>query len=160
MQVPGAVVVDGTVGLGGHAEAVLVTFPHARLLGMDRDPEALALAGQRLARFGERVRLVHGSYATLAAALAEAGWPAPQAVLLDLGVSSLQLDRAARGFSFRGGQALPDMRFDAQGSEATAADLVNHASEQDLAAVLEEHAREVRARAVARAIVRGRPFQG
>lgn len=158
LHVPGAVVVDGTVGLGGHAESVLVAFPEVRLLGMDRDPEALALAGQRLARFGARARLVHGSYATLAAALAQAGWPAPQAVLLDLGVSSLQLDRAARGFSFRGGGALPDMRFDATGAEATAADLVNHASEQDLARVLFEYGDEVRARAVARAIVRGRPF--
>lgn len=156
---PGAVVVDGTVGLGGHAEAILEAFPHARLLGMDRDPQALALAGQRLARFGARARLVHGSYATLAEALAAAGWPAPRAVLLDLGVSSLQLDRAERGFSFRGGAAAPDMRFDATEEGSTAADLVNHAREEDLARVLFEYGGEVRARAVARALVRGRPFR-
>jgi len=154
----GAVLVDGTVGLGGHAQALLETYGEARLLGLDRDPEALALCGRRLARFGARVRLVKGSYADLVDALARAGWPAPRAVLLDVGVSSLQLDSPERGFSFRGGAALPDMRFDATSSEPTAAELVNEAAEADLARILFEHGGEPKARAVARAIVRGRPF--
>lgn len=159
---PGAVLVDGTVGLGGHAAAILEAYGDVRLLGMDRDPEALAIARARLARFGARVRLVHRSYAELgtelAAASVQAAWPAPSAVLLDLGVSSLQLDRAERGFSFRGGAAAPDMRFDATDDGPTAADVVNRASEADLARMLFEHGQEPRARAVARAIVRGRPY--
>jgi 16S rRNA (cytosine1402-N4)-methyltransferase len=157
LEIPGAVVVDGTVGLGGHAAAILEAYAGVRLLGLDRDPEALALARVRLSGFGERVRLVHASYVEIAAALESAGWPAPRAVLLDLGVSSLQLDRAERGFSFRGGQAAPDMRFDARAQGPTAADLVNHASEADLARILFELGQETRARAVARAIVQARP---
>jgi 16S rRNA (cytosine1402-N4)-methyltransferase len=158
LEIPGAVLVDGTVGLGGHAQAVLEAYGEVRLLGLDRDPEALALCGRRLARFGARVRLVKGSYADLADALARAGWPAPRAVLLDVGVSSLQLDAPERGFSFRGGSALPDMRFDATSSEPTAADLVNEASEAELARILFEEGGEPKARAVARALVRERPF--
>ncbi len=159
LEIPGAVLVDGTVGLGGHAQAVLEAYGEVRLLGLDRDPEALALCGRRLARFGARVRLVKSSYADLADVLARAGLAAPRAVLLDVGVSSLQLDAPERGFSFRGGSALPDMRFDATSSEPTAADLVNEASEAELARILFEDGGEPKARAVARALVRERPFR-
>jgi 16S rRNA (cytosine1402-N4)-methyltransferase len=155
----GAVVlVDGTLGLGGHAEALLERCTGATLLGLDRDGEALALAARRLARFGARVRTRHASYAGVAEALAAEGLAAPTAVLLDLGVSSLQLDDARRGFSFRAGAAAPDMRFDRDEDVPDAAAWVNQASEEDLARVLFEHGQEPRARAVARAIVRGRPY--
>lgn len=155
---PGAVLVDGTVGLGGHAEALLEAHPTLHVLGLDRDPEALALATPRLARFGARVRLERGSYADLAEHLTRTGWAAARGVLLDLGVSSLQLDAAQRGFSFSGGQAAADMRFDALGVEATAADFVNHADERELADALHDLGGEPRARAVARALVRARPL--
>lgn len=155
---PAGWVVDGTVGLGGHARAVLEAFCAARLLGLDRDARALALARERLAPYGDRVRLAHGSYADLAAWLARLGLAAPRAVLLDLGLSSFQLDDPARGFSFRAGAAAPDMRFDADAPGPTALDLVNHAGEPELARWLFEWGGEPRARAVARAIVRARPL--
>ena len=153
-----AVLVDGTVGLGGHAEALLAAHPTLRLLGLDRDPAALALAAKRLAPFGARVRLEHGTYADLGAALARSTWPAPRAVLLDLGVSSLQLDDAERGFSFRGSSEPADMRFDPTSGDLTAAEWVNAAREDELVRVLRDYGGEPRARAVARALVRGRPF--
>lgn len=152
------VLVDGTVGLGGHAEACLRAFPALRVLGLDRDGEALALAGRRLAAFGARVQLVQASYADAGEALARRGWPAPLGVLLDVGVSSLQLDRGERGFSFRREDAPADMRFDAGGDEPTAAAYLNHVEERELARVLFELGGEPRARAVARALVRARPF--
>lgn len=151
-------VVDGTVGAGGHAAALLGAHAGIRLLGLDRDPAILTHARARLEPFGSRATLVHGSYADLDAALAEHDLPAPVGVLLDVGVSSLQLDDLSRGFSFKGDDALPDMRFDATGSEPTAADLVNHASERELADILHHHGEEPRARAVARAIVKARPI--
>lgn len=159
LSAPGALVVDGTVGLGGHAQALLEAHPSLTLLGLDRDPEALALAARRLEPFGARARLVHASYADLAAALSAQGLGAPRAVLLDLGVSSLQLDREERGFSFRGGAAEADMRFDPTGSDPSAALYVNRVEERELARVLFEYGGEPRARAVARALVRARPLR-
>ncbi|MDA1195068.1 MAG: 16S rRNA (cytosine(1402)-N(4))-methyltransferase RsmH [Planctomycetota bacterium] len=155
---PGGLVVDGTVGAGGHAAAILRAHPDVRLLGIDRDPAILTHAAQRLAPFGDRVRLVHRSYAELAEVLAEAGESAPAGVLLDVGVSSLQLDDPSRGFSFRGGEHAPDMRFDSSSSDATAGELINHASERNLARILFELGDEPRARSVARAIVAARPI--
>lgn len=157
---PGARLVDATVGLGGHAAALLDAAPGARLLGLDRDPAALAIAAARLARFADRVRLRAGSFAELAAALAEEGWDAADGVdgvLLDLGVSSLQLDTAARGFSFRLAGPL-DMRMDPAGELAAAA-VVNTWDERALASAIAELGEEPRARAVARAIVRARPLE-
>ena len=152
-------VVDGTVGAGGHAKAILEAAPGVRLLGLDRDPVALDLATRRLAAHGARARIEHASYADVAEVLRRTASPAPIGMLLDLGLSSMQLDDLARGFSFSGADALPDMRFDATGQEASAQDLLNHASERDLQEILWEYGEEPRARAVARAIVRARPIQ-
>ncbi|MDJ0521939.1 MAG: 16S rRNA (cytosine(1402)-N(4))-methyltransferase RsmH [Planctomycetota bacterium] len=156
---PEALVVDGTVGAGGHAAALLDARVDVRLLGLDRDPAILEHARTRLARFGERAQLVHASYAELPGVLEAEALPAPAGVLLDLGVSSLQLDDMSRGFSFRGSDEIPDMRFDATGEELTAQDLLNHADERELARILHEFGEEPRARAVARAIVRARPIR-
>ena len=154
-----ALVVDGTVGYGGHAEALLSAWPGARLIGLDRDRAALVSAKARLAPFGARVRLFHASYADLPEVLEEAGEGRPAAVLLDLGVSSPQLDVGERGFSFRAPDALADMRFDPGSDAPTAADLVNRLPEAELAKVLFEHGGERRARAVARALVHARPVR-
>jgi 16S rRNA (cytosine1402-N4)-methyltransferase len=153
---PDACLVDATVGLGGHAAALLAAAPGARLLGLDRDPDALARAAERLRPAGDAVVLRHARYADLSRVLADLGWDGADAILLDLGVSSLQLDDAARGFSFRADAPL-DMRMDPSAGP-TAATLVNEASEEDLARVLREYGEEPRARAVARAIVRARPL--
>jgi 16S rRNA (cytosine1402-N4)-methyltransferase len=156
---PGALAVDGTVGLGGHAAALLEAHPAAQLLGLDRDPATLRLAARRLARFGTRVTLVHRSYADLAEVLAEQELAAPRAVLLDLGASSVQLDEAARGFSFRGGDAPADMRFDPTSDAPTAAAWLDRVDEAELVRVLRDYGGEPKARAVARALLRGRPFR-
>src|SRR5256712_12212602 len=129
---PGARLVDATVGLGGHAAALLAAAPGARLLGLDRDPAALARAAEQLP--GERVVLRQARFSQLAAVLAELGWDGADAVLLDLGVSSLQLDDPARGFSFRVDAPL-DMRMDAAG-DPSAAEIVNQCPEPDLARIL------------------------
>lgn len=150
--------IDGTIGMGGHAEAMLdATNEGVRLLGLDVDPEALARAGARLARFGDRARLVHGSFRDLADAARQADVREARAILLDLGVSSYQLDEAGRGFSFQVDEAL-DMRLDPTRGE-TAAALVNHRSELELARILEEYGEERFARRIARAIVRRRPLR-
>lgn len=122
----GAVLVDATLGAGGHAERFLAEFPGLRLIGLDRDPEALAIAGRRLTAFGDRVRLVRTRFDGLAAALTESGLPATgsvDAVLFDLGVSSMQLDRVDRGFSYAHDAPL-DMRMDSD-AELTAAEILN-----------------------------------
>ena len=147
------VLVDATVGLGGHAEALLERCPGATLFGLDVDPEALAVAGARLARFGTRARLLHASYHDLPAVLHAQGFDTADAVLFDLGVSSLQLDSAARGFSFRFEGPL-DMRFSGEGM--TAAELLAGATEEELRRLLDEYGEEPRARRVARAIVAAR----
>lgn len=146
---------DGTLGAGGHAERLLAAFPAARLLGLDRDPDALALARARLAPFGARARLVHSTYADAAAAAAAAGAGPFAAVLIDIGVSSMQLDRAERGFSFSRGGPL-DMRMDPSGDGPTAADLVAELGEGALADVIYQHGEEVKSRRIARAIVEAR----
>jgi len=150
----GGLFVDCTLGLGGHAEALLERSPEARLLGIDRDPEALGLAARRLERFGERARLVEGNFHHLREVLAGAGVAGGVAgVLADLGVSSLQLDRAERGFSFRFDGPL-DMRM-GPGSPS-AADIVNRSSEEEMERIFREHGEERQARRIARAIVRAR----
>ena len=151
---PGACLVDATVGLGGHAAALLAAASGSRLLGLDRDPAALARAAERLPREG--VVLRQARFSELAAVLAEPGWNGADAVLLDLGVSSLQLDDPARGFSFRTDAPL-DMRMDA-GSGPTAAEIVNQWPARDLARILAAFGEEPRARALARAIARARPL--
>ena len=153
---PGACLVDATVGLGGHAAALLAAAaPGTRLLGLDRDPDALARAARRLADF-PGVELRHAHFTELPAVLAELGWSGADALLVDLGVSSLQLDDPSRGFSFRAEGPL-DMRMDPR-DPGTAGEVVNTWPEAELAGVIARYGEEPRARAVARAIVRARPL--
>jgi 16S rRNA (cytosine1402-N4)-methyltransferase len=152
----GALVVDGTVGAGGHAEAILVrNGPDGRLIGLDRDADALRIAAARLAPFGDRARLVQASFRELERVLAECGSPRVHAVLLDLGVSSMQLDVVARGFRFAEQDAdeTPlDMRMDASRG-ATAADLLRDTDEATLARWLAEYGELPGAHRLARALV-------
>jgi len=149
--------VDGTLGAGGHAEGILThSAPNGLLLGLDVDPHALAIAAERLASFGERAVLRRASYTTLRAQLAALGWESIDGMVLDLGLSSMQLDQPERGFSFREDAPL-DMRFDPS-QPLTAADLVNTLDEAALADLLWRYGEERRARRVARAIVRRRPI--
>lgn len=149
--------IDGTVGAGGHAEALLdASTPDGRLLGLDADPTALALARQRLAKYGERVHLLHANFDQVER-LAQAHNFAPvQGIVLDLGVSSMQLDQAGRGFSFLADGPL-DMRLDPTRGQ-TAADLVNNLPESDLADLIYRYGEERLSRRLARAIVKARPL--
>lgn len=149
---PGTVV-DVTVGTGGHAEAVL-EGSKARLIGLDRDPEALTIARERLERFGSRVDLHHADFAELDTVLDQCGLESIDAIIADLGMSSFALEDSRRGFSFRAEGPL-DMRMD-PGQEISAADIVNHEDEEELARILHEYGEERAARRIARAIVRAR----
>lgn len=150
---PGGLFVDATLGLGGHAEALLRRAPEARLLGLDRDPQALEMAARRLAPFGDRVRLEHAVFDRLDEVLAGLGIDRVAGILADLGVSSLQLDVPERGFSFRREGPL-DMRMGI--ADMTAADLVNESSEEELEKIFREYGEERQARRIARVIVRAR----
>ena len=145
--------VDATVGLGGHAEALLRAEPEFQLVGLDRDPQALTRAGERLQPFGDRVQLVEETFDRLPLVLRRLGLGAPVAVLADIGCSSLQLDSAERGFSFASDGPL-DMRMG--GTGPTAADLLERAEWEELVRILRDFGEEWRARAIARAIVRRR----
>ncbi|MER7249949.1 16S rRNA (cytosine(1402)-N(4))-methyltransferase RsmH [Kribbella sp. NPDC000426] len=151
---PGAVFVDATLGLGGHSEAFLREFPDIRLIGFDRDPNALRLAGERLQPYEDRITLVHAVYDQLPRALADLGVPAIDGILFDLGVSSMQLDEADRGFAYAQDAPL-DMRMDPTGP-TTAADIVNTYSAADLARILFQYGEEKFARRIADRIVRER----
>jgi 16S rRNA (cytosine1402-N4)-methyltransferase len=154
LQQPGSVMVDATVGMGGHSESVLEHCPSARVVGIDRDRDALTLAAERLARFGDRFTPVHAVYDELPRVLDEMGLPSVSAVLLDLGVSSLQLDEEARGFAYRHDAPL-DMRMD-QTSGMTAAHVLNTYDRADLERILRVYGEERFAKRVASAIVRER----
>jgi len=151
---PGAVLVDSTLGMGGHTEAVLERIPDVRVIGLDRDRQALALAGRRLERFGDRFEGVHAIYDRIGDVVAERGLPAVQGVLMDLGVSSLQLDEQERGFSYAHDAPL-DMRMDPT-TGITAADVVNTYDERALTRVLREYGEERFAARIARNIVKAR----
>jgi 16S rRNA (cytosine1402-N4)-methyltransferase len=151
---PGAVAVDATLGLGGHAEGMLRAHPGLTVVGLDRDPQALARAGARLAAFGRRFRPVRCVYDELPRALAEEGFTWADAILFDLGVSSMQLDRPERGFAYAQDSPL-DMRMD-QSSGPTAADVLNTATVHELTRILRDYGDERFARAIARAVVRER----
>lgn len=155
LESDGALLVDGTLGLGGHTEAFLETLDHIRLLGLDRDADALAHSRERLARFGDRVRLVQVRFDDMAQAL-DNEFPGvrPDAVLLDLGVSSMQLDDPERGFSYLSDAHL-DMRMN-RDDEVTAQDIVNSWSGSDLAALFQRFGDEPLAKRYAQAIVRAR----
>ncbi|NNL87119.1 MAG: 16S rRNA (cytosine(1402)-N(4))-methyltransferase RsmH [Myxococcales bacterium] len=155
---PGSLVVDGTLGDGGHAEAILErTAPDGRLLGLDWDGDALRVAGERLAVFGERAILVRASFAEIEDVLEERGVAKIDALLLDLGVSSRQLDQADRGFRFRDAQAgiALDMRMDRRRSES-AADLVAEANVEELTAWFSRFGELPGSKRLARALVEAR----
>jgi 16S rRNA (cytosine1402-N4)-methyltransferase len=156
---PGGVYIDGTVGAGGHARGLLDrSAPDGRLLGIDQDLQALQIARQALAGYGVRVTLVHGSFAQLVTLAHQHGFYPADGVLLDIGVSSMQLATAERGLSWML-QGPLDMRMDPGTMETTAADLVNTLPEAELADLLYRYGEERLSRRIARAIVRARPLQ-
>jgi 16S rRNA (cytosine1402-N4)-methyltransferase len=151
----GGFFVDATAGAGGHSAALLERGPEIRLLALDRDPDALALAGKRLARFGDRVELVAANFADLDEVLE--GRPAPDGILADLGMSSMQLEEGGRGFSFRRDGPL-DMRMSKEGR--TAADVVADSDVSELTRILREYGEERMAAKIARGIVQERSERG
>ncbi|MEU3553120.1 16S rRNA (cytosine(1402)-N(4))-methyltransferase RsmH [Streptomyces fragilis] len=157
LERPGAVVVDCTLGLGGHSEAMLTRFPEVRLIGLDRDKEALRLSGERLAPFGERATLVHAVYDELPEVLDRLGIPrvhGVQGVLFDLGVSSMQLDEADRGFAYAQDAPL-DMRMD-QSTGISAAEVLNTYPPGELVRILRAYGEEKQAKRIVSAVVRER----
>ncbi|MDA5280134.1 16S rRNA (cytosine(1402)-N(4))-methyltransferase RsmH [Streptomyces sp. NPDC054904] len=154
LERPGAVVVDCTLGLGGHSEALLTRFPEAHLIGLDRDKEALRLSGERLAPFGDRVTLVHAIYADLAEVLDGLRIPTVQGILFDLGVSSMQLDEADRGFAYAQDAPL-DMRMD-QSTGISAAEVLNTYAPGELVRILRQYGEEKQAKRIVSAVVRER----
>jgi 16S rRNA (cytosine1402-N4)-methyltransferase len=146
------VVVDATVGAGGHAERLLDTFPHARLLGIDRDSDALTVARHRLARFGDRVQLEHGDFDELDDLVGDAG--PVDGVVYDFGLSSMHLDDPDRGFSYREDGPL-DMRMD-RSQDLTASDVLNTYAQRDLTRILRHYGEERWASRIADFIVRAR----
>lgn len=157
LESPGAVLVDATLGLGGHAEFALQSFPGLRLVGLDRDPEALRLSGERLSPFGERVTLVHAVYDEIPEVLAGLGFASVQGVLFDLGVSSMQLDESARGFAYAHDAPL-DMRMDPSAG-ITAAEVLNTYPAADLARILRQYGEERFANRIAARVVVERKVQ-
>jgi 16S rRNA (cytosine1402-N4)-methyltransferase len=155
---PGRRYLDGTVGAGGHAWGLLeASAPDGEVLGLDRDPGALRLAAERLRPFGERVHLHQASFAEMQTVVQAVGWDQVDGVVLDLGMSSMQVDDPARGFSFLQDGPL-DMRFDPQ-QPRTAADLVNNLQAGELVDLLTRFGEEPRAHRVAKAIVAARPIR-
>lgn len=148
------VVIDATLGMGGHSEAMLQRFPELHLIGIDRDTEALALAGERLAPFQDRIDLVHAVYDEIPEVLADLGFTEVDGVLMDLGVSSLQLDERERGFAYSYDAPL-DMRMDTSRGQ-TAADVVNNYSEEDLVRIIRKWGEEKFAGRIANRIVTAR----
>jgi 16S rRNA (cytosine1402-N4)-methyltransferase len=152
----GGLFVDATLGLGGHSEALLEANPQVRVIGIDRDGEALQLAEQRLARFEGRFRPVHANFGEISGVLKDAGETEANGVLADLGVSSLQLDSEARGFSFRHDAPL-DMRMNAgDDEEETVAQLLARLPEEEIARIIFEYGEERKSRRIARWIVERR----
>jgi 16S rRNA (cytosine1402-N4)-methyltransferase len=152
--VDGKTYLDGTLGGGGHAALILEKAPEALLVGIDRDQAALAAAGARLAIYGERIRLLHGDFADVAGHLNSLGIPSLDGFILDLGVSSYQLDTRERGFSFQQDAPL-DMRMDTSSGE-TAADLVNELPERELGRIISEYGEERWAKRIASFIAKER----
>lgn len=155
---PGGRYLDATVGGGGHASAILeASRPDGRLLGLDRDPEAVKRAARRLSTFGDRAIVVHASYVDLLTVADDKGFLPLDGVLFDLGFSSWQIEDPTRGFSFSADGPL-DMRFDPTSAGVTAADLVNRHSASELADILYEYGEETQSRRIAAAIVSARPI--
>ena len=154
---PHAVAIDATLGLGGHSEALLQGFPDLTLIGIDRDPRALALSAERLTAFADRIHLVHAVYDEIPAVVAELGFPSVDGVLFDLGVSSMQLDEAERGFAYAHDAPL-DMRMDPTRG-LTAADVLNSYEVRELTRILRIYGEERFASGIARRIVAERARQ-
>lgn len=155
---PGGRYIDGTLGAGGHAWGILdKSSPSGLLLGMDVDPIALQLADDRLVAFGSRVATIQASYEYLDDEASRLGWDTVEGILLDLGVSSMQLDNGHRGFSYRA-RAKLDMRFDPE-NPTTAEKLVNRLSEAELADLIYKYGEERNSRIIARTIVKARPIR-
>jgi 16S rRNA (cytosine1402-N4)-methyltransferase len=152
-----AVLVDGTLGLGGHSEAFLEAFPRLTVVGIDRDLSAIELASERLARFGSRVKIVHSLYSEIQEVLDSLKISKVDAILLDLGVSSMQLDEADRGFAYSFDSPL-DMRMN-QHEPLTAAMILNQYSEGELARIFKEYGEERHSKKIARAIIDFRKSQ-
>ena len=152
------VVLDATLGMGGHSQALLEQFPNVRLIGIDRDPSALSIAAQRLAAYSSRTTLVHAIYDEIPQVLADLATPHVNGVLMDLGVSSVQLDQRDRGFAYSYDAPL-DMRMDGTTTSLTAADVVNTYPTAELARVLRMYGDERFARRIAEAVVRERERQ-
>jgi 16S rRNA (cytosine1402-N4)-methyltransferase len=150
--------VDATLGAGGHSKAIAERLTSGRLISLDRDAQALELAREQLKIFGAKVTVVQSRFSRIAEAVHELGIPKVDGVLADLGVSSMQLDRGERGFSFREAAEL-DMRMDAVNDELTAEEIVNRWPERELADLLYREADEHDSRRIARAIVRARPVR-
>ena len=154
ISVEGSVVIDATLGMGGHSEAILNEFSTCRVIGIDRDPVAIEIASERLERFAERFTPVLATYDQIEVTLQDLGVESVAAVLMDLGVSSLQLDEAERGFAYAQDAPL-DMRMNQKSGE-TAADIVNRYPEDELTRILRDYGEERYAARVARAIVKAR----
>jgi len=150
--------IDGTVGAGGHAWGILkASSPNGLLLGMDVDPHALAIAREKLGDFSDRCFLRHASYVSMREQMALLGWDSVDGILLDLGLSSMQLDQSSRGFSFRQDAPL-DMRFDPQAS-VSAFEIVNQTTEKELADILYRFGEERKAKQLAKKIIKSRPVK-
>ena len=154
---PDGTYIDATLGAGGHSAAIAARLTSGKLISLDQDEQALALAAERLKRFGTTVKLVESSFSRIAEVVHELEIPGVDGVLADLGVSSMQLDQAARGFSFREAGPL-DMRM-ASGDELTADEIVNRWAEKEIADTLYREAEEHDSRRIARAIVKARPIR-
>jgi len=154
---PDGTYIDATLGAGGHSAPIAERLTSGRLISLDRDAQALAMARERLRIFGAKVTAVHAPFSRIVEVARELGIPPADGVLADLGVSSMQLDQAARGFSFRGAGPL-DMRMNTE-NELTADDIVNRWPERELADLLYHEADEHDSRRIARAIVRARPIR-
>lgn len=157
LQEPGSVVVDATLGMGGHTEALLRAAPNARVIGIDRDTQALEMARERLAPFGDRFTPVHATYDEILEVLDDQGIAQVQGILMDLGVSSWQLDQVERGFSYSTDAPL-DMRMNTTAGPS-AADLLNYESESELARIFKQYGEERYAGRIARSIVNTRNEQ-
>ena len=154
---PDGTYIDATLGAGGHSAAIASRLTSGKLISLDQDAQAIALAAERLKKFGTTVKLVESSFSRIAEVVHELGIPGVDGVLADLGVSSMQLDQAERGFSFREAGPL-DMRM-ASGDELTAEEIVNRWSEKEIADTLYQGAEEHDSRRIARMIVRARPIR-
>ena len=157
LATPGGRYIDATVGCGGHALALLTSDDSIQLIGIDRDPEAIEVAKQRLANFGERVCFQQENFSLMTTIANDKGWETVDGILLDLGVSSLQIETPARGFSFQQDSRL-DMRMNQQ-DRISAFDLLNTLSENDLVCILRQYGEEPRARKIAAAIIAARKIR-